>query len=115
LPEGEKNSRNDYPSVRNQRFLTAPLTRGAFGCGDRQCVKLQLIAVLFLILPKFACQPFYQEHHRGDGYYDPPGFFLLLLPVIHSPEPLQFRLVYLPTFLSKHHIPFSFSRKYSVE
>ena len=21
-----------YPSVKNQRFLTAPLTRGAFGC-----------------------------------------------------------------------------------
>jgi hypothetical protein len=28
-PQGETEGENDYPSVKNQRFLTAPLTRGA--------------------------------------------------------------------------------------
>ena len=28
---GREMDKYDYPSVRNQRFLTAPLTRGAFG------------------------------------------------------------------------------------
>jgi hypothetical protein len=52
LPEGEKNSRNDYPSVRNQRFLTAPLTRGAFGCGSQRKDKLQFTALPEKMPPK---------------------------------------------------------------
>ena len=35
LPKGEVLARLDYPSGKNQRFLPAPLTRGAeIACGD---------------------------------------------------------------------------------
>ena len=30
-PQGEDGGRDNYPSVKNQRFLPAPLTRGALG------------------------------------------------------------------------------------
>ncbi|MBR5616826.1 MAG: hypothetical protein IKW50_01455, partial [Oscillospiraceae bacterium] len=44
LTGGEKSCQFYYPSVKNQRFLTPPLTRGGFWCGAKLKDKLQFEA-----------------------------------------------------------------------
>ena len=41
-PKGEDGGRDDYPSVKNQRFLPAPLTRGALG---RSCARTTILQI----------------------------------------------------------------------
>ena len=43
-PQGEDGGRDNYPSVKNQRFLTAPLTRGAFG-RSRASISIRQIGI----------------------------------------------------------------------